>query len=143
MIATALDHLPSPPCARLLGWHLLDARPQEGWIRIGFVGKPDFCNPAGLVQGGILSAMLDDTMGPAVFAMTDGKLYTSTISMTVNFLKPARPGTIIGEARVTQLGKTVAFMEGRLMAEDGTVRAPATASARLVETAKAIAPSVS
>lgn len=143
MIATALDHLPSPPCARLLGWHLLDARPQEGWIRIGFVGKPDFCNPAGLVQGGILSAMLDDTMGPAVFAMTDGKLYTSTISMTVNFLKPARPGTIIGEARVTQLGKTVAFMEGRLMAEDGTVLATATASARLVETAKAIAPSVS
>lgn len=141
MIATALDQLPAPPCARLLGWNLLDARPQEGWIRIGFVGKPDFCNPAGFVQGGILSAMLDDTMGPAVFAMTDGKLYTSTISMTVNFLKPARPGTIIGEARVTQLGKTVAFMEGRLMAEDGTVLA--TASARLVETAKAIAPSVS
>jgi uncharacterized protein (TIGR00369 family) len=143
MIVTALDQFPAPPCARLLGWHLLDARPQEGWIRIGFVGKPDFCNPAGFVQGGILSAMLDDTMGPAVFAMTDGKLYTSTISMTVNFLKPARPGTIIGEARVTQLGKTVAFMEGRLMAEDGTVLATATASARLVETAKAIAPSVS
>lgn len=138
MIATALDHLPAPPCARLLGWNLLDARPQEGWIRIGFVGKPDFCNPAGFVQGGILSAMLDDTMGPAVFAMTEGRLYTATITMTVNFLSPARPGTIIGEARVTQLGKTVAFMEGRLLAEDGTVLATATTSARLVETAKAV-----
>jgi uncharacterized protein (TIGR00369 family) len=84
--------------------------------------------------------MLDDTMGPAVFAMTEGRLYTATISMTVNFLRPAKPGPITGEAKVNQLGKTVAFVEGRLMAEDGTVLATATTSARLVETAKAIGP---
>jgi uncharacterized protein (TIGR00369 family) len=139
MVATALDDLIAPPSSRLLGWHLLDARPGDGWIRIGFDGKPDFCNPAGFIQGGILSAMLDDTMGPAVFAMTEGRLYTATITMTVNFLSPARPGPIIGEASVTQLGKTVAFVEGRLTAEDGTLLATATTSARLVETAKAIA----
>jgi uncharacterized protein (TIGR00369 family) len=139
MVATALDNLAAPPSSRLLGWQLLDARPGDGWIRIGFDGKPDFCNPAGFVQGGILSAMLDDTMGPAVFAMTEGRLYTATITMTVNFLSPARPGPITGEANVTQLGKTVAFVEGRLMAGDGTLLATATTSARLVETAKAIA----
>jgi uncharacterized protein (TIGR00369 family) len=139
MIATALDHFTAPPSSKLLGWHLLDARPSEGWIRIGFDGKAAFCNPAGFIQGGILSAMLDDTMGPAVFVMTEGKLYTATITMTVNFLAPARPGPIVGEADVTQLGKTVAFVEGRLMAADGTVLATATTSARLVETAKAIA----
>ena len=138
MIATALDRLVTPPCARLLGWHLLDARPDDGWIRIGFEGKPEFCNPAGFIQGGMLSAMLDDTMGPAVFAMTDGKLYTATITISVNFLAPAKPGPIIGEARVTQLGKTIAFVEGRLLAEDGVVLATASTSARLVETAKAV-----
>jgi uncharacterized protein (TIGR00369 family) len=143
MISTALDNIPTPPSSKLLGWHVLDARPKEGWIRIGFDGKPDFCNPAGFVQGGILSAMLDDTMGPAVFTMTDGKLYTATITMTVNFLSPAKPGPITGEARVTQLGRTVAFVEGRLTAADGTLLATATTSARLVETAKAIGPSVS
>jgi uncharacterized protein (TIGR00369 family) len=138
MIATALDRLEAPPSSRLLGWHLLDARPGDGWIRIGFDGRKEFCNPAGFVQGGILSAMLDDTMGPAVFAMTEGRLYTATITMTVNFLAPARPGPIVGEASVTQLGKTIAFVEGRLMGEDGGVLATATTSARLVETAKAI-----
>jgi uncharacterized protein (TIGR00369 family) len=138
MIATALDNLAAPPSAKLLGWHLLDARPRDGWIRIGFDGKQEFCNPAGFVQGGILSAMLDDTMGPAVFTMTEGKLYTATISMTVNFLAPAKPGPITGEATVTQLGKTVAFVEGKLMAADGSVLATASTSARLVETAKAI-----
>ena len=138
MIATALDHIPAPSCATLLGWHLLDARPDEGWIRIGFEGKREFCNPAGFVQGGILSAMLDDTMGPAVFIKTDGRLFTATISMTVNFLSPAKPGPIIGEAKVVQIGKSVAFVEGKLLAEDGTVLATATTNARLVETSKAL-----
>jgi uncharacterized protein (TIGR00369 family) len=86
----------------------------------------------------MLSAMLDDTMGPAVFVMTEGRLYTATITMTINFLAPAKPGPIIGEAKVTQLGKTIAFVEGRLISEDGAVLATATTSARLVEAAKAI-----
>ena len=138
MVRTAFDDFALPPCSQMLGWRLLDARPAEGWIRIGFAGKPDFCNPAGFIQGGILSAMLDDTMGPAVFAMTEGRLYTATISMTVNFTAPAKPGPIVGEARVTQLGKTVAFMEARLFADDGILLATATANARLVESARAL-----
>jgi uncharacterized protein (TIGR00369 family) len=138
MISTALDNLPAPPSAKLLGWHLIDAKPKEGWIKVGFDGKAEFCNPAGFVQGGLLSAMLDDTMGPAVMVMTEGKLYTTTISLTVNFLAPAKPGPITAEAKVTQPGKTIAFVEGRLMAEDGTLLATASVSARLIEAAKAI-----
>lgn len=138
MIQTALDDIPAPPSAKLLGWRLLDAQPAAGWIRIGFDGKHEFCNPAGFIQGGILSAMLDDTMGPAVFAMTDGRLYTATVTMTVNFMTPAEPGPITGEARVTQLGKTIAFMEGRLARADGALIATATASARLIASARAL-----
>ena len=138
MIATALDTIPMLPVAKLLGWRVADARPQDGWIRIVFDGKPDFCNPAGFIQGGMLSAMLDDTMGPAVFVMTEGRLFTTTITMTVNFLAPAKPGPITGEATVTQLGKTIAFVEGRLTAEDGTLLATASSSIRLVEAARAL-----
>jgi len=138
MIATALDNIPTPPVAKLLGWRLVDARPQDGWIKMAFDGKQDFCNPAGFVQGGILSSMLDDTMGPAVFVMTEGRLYTTTITMTVNFLAPAKPGPITGEATVTQLGRTIAFVEGRLTAEDGTLLATATSTIRLVEATRAL-----
>ena len=138
MIATALDQLDAPPCSRLLGWHILDADPDAGWIRIGFDGKAEFWNPADFVQGGILTAMLADTMGPAVFIKTQGRLYTATIGMSVNFLSPAKVGPIVGEARVVQLGKTVAFIEGKLSDAHGTVLATASASARLVETMRAI-----
>jgi uncharacterized protein (TIGR00369 family) len=137
-VATALDRLPRPPCAELLGWHVVDARPADGWIRIGFEGREAFLNPAGFIQGGILAAMLDDSMGPAVFAMTDGALYTATIDMTVSFLAPARPGPLFGEGQVVQLGKTVGFVEARLTDVRGALLARATASVRLVASEKAL-----
>jgi uncharacterized protein (TIGR00369 family) len=140
MIATALDHLDAPPCSRLLGWHVLDADSDAGWIRVGFDGRAEFCNPAGFIQGGILTAMLDDTMGPAVFIKTQGRLYTATIGMTVNFLAPAKLGPITGEARVVQIGKTIAFVEGKLTDVQDTILATASSSARLVETARAVRP---
>lgn len=137
-VATALDGLPAPPCAQLLGWHVLDARPADGWIRIGFEGRPEFLNPAGFIQGGFLTAMLDDSMGPAVFAMTQGALYTATIDLNVSFLSPAKPGPLFGEGQVLQLGKTVGFVEGRLSDAAGTLLARATATVRLVPAAKAL-----
>lgn len=137
-VATALDRLPRPPCAELLGWRVLDARPQDGWIRIGFEGRPEFLNPAGSIQGGFLAAMLDDSIGPAVFAHTDGALYTATIDMNVHYLAPAGVGPIIGEAQVVQLGKTVGFVDARLIDNDGTWLAKASASVRLVATERAL-----
>jgi len=138
MPETIMDQFAMPPCAKLLGWHMIEADPEMGRVRIGFEGRPEFCNPAGFIQGGLLSAMLDDTMGPAVLVYTNGAVYAPTISMTVNFLAPARVGKLIGEARVSQLGKTIAFIEASLTDEKGTVVATATATARVVETAKAV-----
>jgi uncharacterized protein (TIGR00369 family) len=138
MAETIMDNFAMPPCAKLLGWHMIEADPEQGRVRIGFEGRPEFCNPAGFIQGGLLSAMLDDTMGPAVLIHTSGAAYTATISLNVNFLSPARVGKLIGEARVSQVGKTVAFVEAKLTDEQGTVVATATSTARVVETAKAV-----
>ena len=104
-----------PPISKLLGWRLIDLKPEEGVIKIGFEGRPEFCNPTGFIQGGILSAMLDDTMGPAAFIMSGGKLYTPTITMTVNFISPGKVGAFECEAKVVQMGKTVVFVEAKLM----------------------------
>lgn len=57
--------LPAPPAARLLGWKLERIDPEQGSIRVQFEGKDEFLNPVGSIQGGILAAMLDDTLGPA------------------------------------------------------------------------------
>ena len=54
------------PCAELLGRRLVDHDEERGWIKFEFEGKAEFLNPAGRVQGGFVTAMLDDTRGPAV-----------------------------------------------------------------------------
>lgn len=138
MIKTVFDSLNMPPVSKLLGWRLIDLKPEEGVIKVGFEGKPEFCNPSGFIQGGMLSAMLDDTMGPAAFIMTGGKLYTPTITMTVNFLSPGKVGSFVCDAKVVQMGKTVVFLEARLTDGGGTLIATASSTSRLVETAKAI-----
>jgi uncharacterized protein (TIGR00369 family) len=130
--------IPSSPSATLLGWRLIAHDATKGWVRIGFEGKPEFLNPAGFVQGGFLTAMLDDTMGPAAWIMTRGELYTATIDLTVSFLAPAKLGPLFGEGQVVQLGKTIAFLEGRLMDADDRLLARATASARLVSAGRAL-----
>ena len=137
--ACALDGLPAPPCARLLGWRILAVKPKTGWIKVGFDARWEFTNPAGYVQGGFLAAMLDDTMGPAVFVHTEGKFFPPTIDMHISFLTPTRPGRLVGEGRVVQLGKSIAFMEGVLFDATGVVVARATASARLVAAERVLA----
>src|SRR5450759_1203593 len=81
---------PGPPCSQLLGWRLLDHDESRGWIKVGFVGAAEFLNPAGRVQGGILAAMLDDTMGPAVLVKSGGALYPSSIDMNISYLSAAK-----------------------------------------------------
>jgi len=131
MIATVLDRFPTPPCARMLGLDILDADAERGWVRIAFHAKTDFCNASSAIQGGMLVAMLDDTMGPAILIMTRAESYPTTIDMTVNFLAPARPGPLFGEATVLQLGKTIGFVEARLTDGQGRTVATGTSSVLL------------
>ena len=127
---SVFDRFDPPPVAVLLGWRLLEADPDQQTVKVAFLGRPEFCNPAGFIQGGMLAAML----GPAVLVASKGALFTSTITLNVNYLAPARPGEITGHGKVLLLGKTVAFMEAKLVDTEGTVLATATASARCVST---------
>ncbi len=102
---------------------------------MAFDAKPAFCNPGGNIQGGFVAAMLDDTLGPTVLVKTGGDAYCATIDLSVRFLAPARPGQLIGDGWIVQLGKTIAFLEGELRDGSGRIVATATASARVVSTA--------
>lgn len=57
---------PPPPAAVTLGFKLLEIDPELGTIRVQFEAKQEFLNPMGVVQGGFVAAMLDDTLGPAL-----------------------------------------------------------------------------
>jgi uncharacterized protein (TIGR00369 family) len=137
-IPTILDRFPTPPCATLLALEILEADRMNGTLKIAFTALPEFCNAAGNVQGGFLTAMLDDCMGPAILIATDATAYPSTIDLNVQFLAPAKPGRLFGRGRVVQLGKTIGFVESNLEDENGAIVARATASVRITAFQKTV-----
>jgi uncharacterized protein (TIGR00369 family) len=122
---------PPPPAAALLGFELLAVDPRAGTIEVAFTASEQFLNPAGAIQGGLLAAMLDDTLGPALVATLSHGEWAPTTDLHVQFLSPARPGRLIGRGRVVRRGAQVAFLAGELSDEQGNVIATATATASI------------
>lgn len=123
------DTAPAAPIH--LGWTLLDFDFERGWIKVGFTPKPEFLNSAGHVQGGFISAMLDDALGPSVIIRTKGEMMGPTIDLHTHFLSPLKLGPVTCEAEVTKLGKRIAFTEGKLFDLNGKLCARATSSTML------------
>jgi uncharacterized protein (TIGR00369 family) len=120
-----------PPAATLLGWKLIDVDPDAGTIEVSFTATAQFLNPAGAVQGGLLAAMLDDTLGPALVATLGPGEWAPTTDLHVQFHSPARPGELRGRGRVTKRGRDIAFMSGELVDADGRTVASAVATANI------------
>jgi uncharacterized protein (TIGR00369 family) len=129
MRAVAEGVVETPPAAALLGWKALELEP--GHVRVRYTARPEFGNPQGAIQGGFLAAMLDDAMGPALVTLLGPDQFAPTIEIKVNFLRPARPGSIIAEGHVVHRTRFLAFLEGTLRTEDGELIATGTATARI------------
>jgi uncharacterized protein (TIGR00369 family) len=120
-----------PPVAELLGWELVAVDPEAGTIEVAFTATERFLNPIGVIQGGLLAAMLDDTLGPALVATLGPGQFAPTTDLHVQFLRPARPGRLTGRGRVVHRGKDIAFLAGELLDDSGQIVAAATATAKI------------
>lgn len=118
-----------PQAAQLLGWQLHAVDPDAGTIEVGFELDGRFTNPMGHVQGGFVSAMLDDTLGPALVATLPADCFAPTVSLHVQFLSAAHPGRFVGTGRVVRKGKSIAFLSGELHSSTGVLVATADATA--------------
>ncbi len=123
--------LDDTPAASLLGARPISLDAASGAFRIGFEGKDAFCNMLGVLQGGFVTAMLDMAMSFAAIARLGSEFRVPTLEMKTVFLAPARPGRLIGEGRPVRAGKTICFMEGRLLDPEGALLATASSTARV------------
>lgn len=87
--------------------------------RLRFPFDARWCNPRGSVQGGIIAAYLDDCMGYAMVGRFGQGTKFTTMSLTVNYLRPITRGDIIAEGRVVRAGKRTAYLEGDILNEKG------------------------
>ncbi|MBC7769962.1 MAG: PaaI family thioesterase [Phycisphaerales bacterium] len=126
-----------PPCAAHLNARFESHDSAAGILRISFVPRPEFANPGGTVQGGFIAAMMDDTMGPVVFAATGGAKVPVTCDLNTSYFAAPKIGArCYVEARIEKLGGSIAFTSAALFNEAGDVLAKATQTARLVDAPK-------
>ena len=123
---------PMPRAAATLGLEFVDADPDKGTIELAFTAKEDFTNPAGNVLGAFVAAMLYDTVGPALLATLEPDQFQSTLALNVNFLRPVRPGRIVGRGRVVHREGDLAVLEASLIDAQGALIATATATAQVI-----------
>jgi uncharacterized protein (TIGR00369 family) len=123
---------PLPRAAATLGFEFVDADPDAGTIEVAFTATEDFVNPMGNVLGAFVAAMLYDTVGPALLATLEPDKFQTTLGINVSFLRPVRPGRLLGRGRVVHRDGDLAFLEASLTDPRGELIARATATARVI-----------
>src|SRR6195952_1949396 len=86
---------------------------------LGLRAEERHANHRGTVQGGLLSTFADFALGRAIEADADDGKDRATVSLTGDFLKPARPGDLIeSRTRVDRVGGTLSFADCSLLVGD-------------------------
>ena len=108
---------PVPRAAATLGLQFITADSTAGTIELAFTAGESITNPAGNVLGAFVAAMLYDTVGPALLATLEPDHFQSTLQINVNFLRPVRPGRLVGKGGriVHREGDTVATATARVI----------------------------
>lgn len=127
--ARITDVFPRPsPSSSTLGFEIIGLDMKAWTTRVRFDGKPSFRNPAGYIQGGFLSAMLDDTIGFLAGMKTAPRALPSTVDLHTTFLRPVRVGAIEVAARLSNIGRAMIFAEATLYDSRGKEAARSSAS---------------
>ena len=100
---------------QLIGYRTKEWR--EGYGEVELVVGPHHLNTIGIVHGGVYVSLLDVALGHAVaYCTVPGNFrFSTTVSLTTNFLKGAKSGVL------TAIGR-VEGVEGRMATGSGEVR---------------------
>jgi uncharacterized protein (TIGR00369 family) len=89
-----------------------------------------FLNPAGVLQGGFLAAMLDSAMGAsAVTTVGERRVIVANTEMKVSFLRAVQASdTLTCVATVLKAGKVISFLEAKVTNAKGLLVATASST---------------
>lgn len=107
---------------------ILDADEEQGngWVRVRMAVRPRHLHKGGVVQGGIIVTLADYALYRAVstLAAAEGGRLGATVELKVNFIAPAKDGSLVAESRIVHKGNrlvvgdmTVTDNKGQLIAK--------------------------
>jgi uncharacterized protein (TIGR00369 family) len=93
-------------------------------VRVEFVVPDEYQGYPGVVHGGIVAAILDETAGRAVMVRGSDEDLFATLRLTVRYRRPTPTGTpLIAVGWVERMGGMGARVAGEIRLPDGTVTA--------------------
>src|ERR1700710_2248146 len=98
----------------------------HGSTTIGWDAPQDYCFPSAggpVVQGGLVTALLDAAMGGACWSVLDPEQAFLTADLRVEFLRPTRPGMLTSTGTVVRRTRRVVFCAADLFDADGVLLA--------------------
>lgn len=110
------------PLTQFLGYRLVELG--EGKACAEIEGGINTQRVGGILHGGVIMAILDETMGFAALTTNDG-VDQVTIELKVNFLEPGVKGPFRICAQVVRRGSRLAVVEGEVRDGDGKLVAKA------------------
>jgi uncharacterized protein (TIGR00369 family) len=128
--ALAID---SNALAPQLGGHLLHVNRDSGRVDLSFAPGSLFTQGGGVIQGGIVCAMLDFAMAFAVLARLPAGETAVTVNLNTSYLRAVRQGKLLVTGLVDRLGTAAAFATARLTAQDGLLLATASSTLFVVK----------
>lgn len=120
------------PLAKAMGYvGLIEFNKESSRVRLEFDAREEFCHPGGVIQGGFVSGWIDSTMACAVHMNSDYALSPLSLELKISFLNATLPGKVFAEAWYVKKGRSIAFLEGRLLNEQGDVLATGSSTVKL------------
>ena len=91
---------------------------EEGRAAVSLQAEERHLNPSGAIHGGVISTLIDAAMAEALNTMTEEDEQPFTIQITVNYMKPGKPGSLTSTAEVRKGGERVTIVEAEVVQED-------------------------
>lgn len=110
-------------------WHTLGYRRlawERGSTTIAWEATPEYGFPTRsgtVIQGGLVTALLDAAMGGACWSVLDAGEAFLTADLRVEFLRSTRPGPVSATGTVVRRTRRVVFCQAELTDADGVVLA--------------------
>jgi uncharacterized protein (TIGR00369 family) len=90
--------------------------------------RPDLINAGGLLSGVATYALVDYTMGSALWRQTSDEESIATLNIAINYVQTATEGDVICETQVDRRNRTGAVLRSEVRHEDGRLLATAIGS---------------
>jgi len=87
--------------------------------------RPDLINAGGLLSGVVAYALVDYSMGSALWVNTTGEERIATVQISIAYLQTATEGQIVCRTRLDRRTRTNAVLRSEVVHEDGRLLATA------------------